>query len=309
MSLTLALPKGGPLNNCSPIVRGLTANRTAHTRNAGPKEACQGGIPLAALEKATVGRVVQVEHLGVRAIPQMMPTMRYPDHRIGGQEKDAGDHPQPIVPARMGVEVVVRGFVQQRVVGLQEVREDDPHTQHGVPSRQPRPPPQQCDRPGRDQQDEQEIHDIGDGHLGRPIGGRRRTLVAAVGLKRVHGRAPPRFAIATAPSGVPGAILRVSPLKNKIADASIDPTAPAAGLERPSQHVKPAANAFGSHAETRSINGSCLDLERLRKRLRPMSPLTRRAANSGGEDNGEGQMETVTLFFPRSFGTTQKQFQ
>ncbi len=45
-----------------------------------PEESGKSAVPLATFEETTVGRVVQIKHLDVGAIAQMMPTVRHADH-------------------------------------------------------------------------------------------------------------------------------------------------------------------------------------------------------------------------------------
>ncbi len=121
MSLTLAFPNGGPLNNCIPMVLGTIANSTAqtgmqarrtplglHTTDSTSRKSCHADST--------------DQRSRIRSITLMMPLMSDSDHGKWGKKKNARDHAQPVVPASIVVQVVVSRLVHQSVIRQHEIR-------------------------------------------------------------------------------------------------------------------------------------------------------------------------------------------
>lgn len=82
-----------------------------------PEKAAENSIPAEIFDEEIVVRVVEIEHFGVGAVVEMVALVRDADHAEGNWEKGAGEEPEPVVAAVVGLEVGVCGFVEERVVG------------------------------------------------------------------------------------------------------------------------------------------------------------------------------------------------
>jgi hypothetical protein len=130
--------------------------------NAGPEQPGEGAVPLTAFEEKAVAGVIEVKHLGVRAVALVVALVRDPNHGKGRQEEHASCNPEPVVPGRIGVQVAVRGLVEQGVVRQHQVGEDNAHSQDGPPGIQPGSEPEEQNGRRDVQDDERDVEGVGD---------------------------------------------------------------------------------------------------------------------------------------------------
>ena len=147
-------------------------------RNKRPEQSYQNSIPLDVFHHDVVVRVIQIEHLRVGAVVLVVISVRAANQRERNREKHPRQKSKPIISPPRRLQIPVRGFVQERVVGQQQVGIQNPNAEQFIPMSRLRREPEQSDCRAEDCNHQNAVQPIGNRHVGRCGMSRLRCFAA-----------------------------------------------------------------------------------------------------------------------------------